>query len=92
MMYSEPIMYRGKKRHDFTVNASYTNGCTDGTFIKYLHQHEFTKKILFRCWIKHKLIKHALQTIMYMFTNAPLADMSKRTYLHLMSQMAIGHV
>jgi len=82
MMYSEPIMYRGKKRRDLSVNASYS----DGTFIKYLQQNEFTKKILFRCWIKHKLIKNALRAVVYMFTSAPLTDMSKRTYLHVMSQ------
>ena len=81
MIYSEPIRYRCEKKEKGPMSASYT----DGTFIKYLRQHEFTKKILYRCWIKHKLLSNALRSVLYMFTNAPLTDTSKRTYLHVMS-------
>jgi len=81
MIYSEPIRYRCEKKEKRPMSASYT----DGTFIKYLRQHEFTKKVLYRCWIKHKLLSNALRSVLYMFTNAPLTDTSKRTYLHVMS-------
>jgi len=81
LTYTTPIVYKSKKNKPYTVTASYT----DGTFIKYLHQHEFTKKILFRVWIKTKLLTNALRTVLFMFTCSPLTDTSKRTYLHVLS-------